>query len=226
MDVLPATLYVGFKEKFPRCCWRDVSSIIRKLRMIKTDYEIEQIQKSTAILHTGLTEISHIIREEMTDLEIDGYLAMIARREGHMGVLRMRGWNQEMTRAHVLAVENGSIISMLNSAHGGSGNTPAMAQGAGFRRISANEPLGIDYGVAVNGIGTLSDRLKKAHECSRHIHLPLAQEAKPGVSCSHLYNLAVEMAAENGYSDFFMVYGFRIFVALRIVLVSTSSIQP
>ena len=217
MDVLPASLYIGFKERFPRCRWVDVSPIIRKLRMIKTDYEIEQIQKSTAILHTGLTEIRHIIREGMTELEIDGYLAMIARREGHMGVLRMRGWNQEMTHAHVLAGENGSIISMLNSAHGGSGNTPAMAQGAGFRRIGKNEPIGIDYGVAVNGyigdqfrtyvIGTLSDRLEKAHECSCHIHLRLAREAKPGVSCSHLYNLALEMAAENGYSDFFMGYG-------------------
>ena len=217
MDVLPAALYIGFKENFPRCRWVDVSGIIRKLRMIKTDYEIEQIQKATAILHTGLTEISHIIREGMTELEIDGYLAMIARREGHMGTLRMRAWNQEMTYAHVLAGENGSIISMLNSAHGGSGNTPAMAQGAGFRRIKANEPIEIDYGVAVNGyigdqsrtyvIGELSDTLQKAHECSRNIHLLLAREAKPGVSCSHLYDLALEMATGNGYRDFFMGYG-------------------
>jgi Xaa-Pro aminopeptidase len=217
MDVLPANLYIGFRKKFPQCRWVDVSGVIRKLRMIKTDYEIEQIQKATAILHTGLTEIRHIIREGMTELEIDGYLAMIARREGHMGTLRMRGWNQEMTYAHVLAGDNGSVISYLNSAHGGSGNTPAMAQGAGFRRIKTNEPIGIDYGVAVNGyigdqfrtyvIGELSDTLKKAHECSRNIHLLLAREAKPGVSCSHLYDLAVEMAAENGYSDFFMGYG-------------------
>ena len=217
MDVLPATLYIGFKENFPRCRWVDVSGIIRKLRMIKTDYEIEQIHKATAILHTGLTEISHVIREGMTELEIDGYLAMIARREGHMGTLRMRAWNQEMTYAHVLAGENGSIISMLNSAHGGSGNTPAMAQGAGFRPIKANEPIEIDYGVAVNGyigdqsrtyvIGELSDTLQKAHECSRNIHLRLAREAKPGVSCSHLYDLALKMATENGYRDYFMGYG-------------------
>ncbi|MBW2408977.1 MAG: aminopeptidase P family protein, partial [Deltaproteobacteria bacterium] len=84
-------------------------------------------------------------------------------------------------------------------------------------RIKTNEPIGIDYGVAVNGyigdqfrtyvIGALSDTLKKAHECSRNIHLLLSQEAKPGVSCSHLYNLALEMATENGYSDFFMGHG-------------------
>jgi Xaa-Pro aminopeptidase len=157
------------------------------------------------------------MRAGMTELEIDGYLAMIARREGHMGTLRMRSWNQEITYAHVLAGENGSVISMLNSAHGGSGNTPAMAQGAGFRRVKTNEPITIDYGLAVNGyigdqtrtyvIGELSEILNRAHECSRNIHLLLVQEAKPGVSCSHLYDVAVEMAAENGYSDFFMGYG-------------------
>jgi Xaa-Pro aminopeptidase len=172
--------------------------------MIKSAYEIEQIKKAAAILHTGYTEIKKIIRAGVTELEIDGHLAMIARREGHMGMMRMRGWNQEMTTAHVLAGDSGSVITFLDSPHGGTGNTPAMAQGAGFRRIKANEPIGIDYGVAVNGyigdqfrtyvIGELSDTFKKAHACSREIHLLLAQEAKPGVSCA-------------GYGDFFMGYG-------------------
>ena len=217
MDVLPANLYIGFQKKFPKCRWVDVSGIIRKLRMIKSAYEIEQIKKAAAILHTGYTEIKKIIRAGLTELEIDGHLAMIARREGHMGMMRMRGWNQEMTYAHVLAGDSGSVITFLDSPHGGTGNTPAMAQGAGFRRIKTNEPIGIDYGVAVNGyigdqfrtyvIGELPDNLKKAHACSREIHLLLAQEAKPGVSCAQLYDRAVQMAAKEGYSDFFMGYG-------------------
>jgi Xaa-Pro aminopeptidase len=217
MDVLPANLYIGFQEKFPKCRWVDVSDIIRKLRMIKSAYEIEQIKKSTAILHTGYTEIKKIIRAGVTELEIDGHLAMIARREGHMGIMRMRGWNQEMTHAHVLAGDSGSVITFLDSPHGGNGNTPAMAQGAGFHRIQKNEPIGIDYGVAVNGyisdqfrtyiIGELSDALKKAHACSLEIHLLLAQEAKPGVSCAQLYDRAKQKATKEGYGDFFMGYG-------------------
>ncbi len=217
MDVLPANLYIGFQEKFPKCRWVDVSDIIRKLRMIKSAYEIEQIKKSTAILHTGYTEIKKTIRAGVTELEIDGHLAMIARREGHMGIMRMRGWNQEMTHAHVLAGDSGSVITFLDSPHGGNGNTPAMAQGAGSRRIKKNEPIGIDYGVAVNGyisdqfrtyvIGELNDTLKKAHACSREIHLLLAQEAKPGVSCAQLYKRAKQKAIKEGYGDFFMGYG-------------------
>jgi Xaa-Pro aminopeptidase len=217
MDVLPANLYLWFQQTMPRCRWVDVSDIIRKLRMLKSDYEVEQIEKAAAILHTGLTEVKSVIREGITELEIDGYLAMLARRAGHMGTLRMRGWNQEMTHAHVLSGENGSAISLLNSPHGGTGNTPAMAQGAGFRRIQKNEPIGIDYGVAINGyigdqfrtyvIGELSDLLKKAHACARDILCLLTEKAHTGVSCRELYMAAVAKAAEEGLADYFMGHG-------------------
>lgn len=217
MDVLPVNIYFGYRKDFPKCRWVDISGEIRKLRMIKSPYEIDQIRRATVILNKGFMEIGELMREGMTELEIDGWLALIARREGHMGILRMRGWNQEMTHAHVLSGESGSEISFLNSPHGGSGNTPAMAQGAGNRSIKKNEPIGIDYGVAVNGyagdqfrtfvIGNLSKTLEKAHDCSKDIHCLLVREAKPGVCCTDLYNLAVEEAVSKGYRDFFMGHG-------------------
>ena len=217
MDVLTANHYLWFQQTLPNCRWVDLSGIIRKLRMRKSDYEIKQIEKATAILHTGLTQIKRVIREGRTELEIDGHLAMIARREGHMGTLRMRGWNQEMTYAHVLSGDNGSTVSLLNSPHGGTGNTPAMAQGAGFRRIKKNEPIGIDYGVAINGyvgdqfrtyvIGDLSDPLKRAYTCARDILSLLEKKAHVGVRCADLYAAAVAKAAEEGLADFFMGYG-------------------
>ena len=73
MDVLPANLYLWFQQSLPQCSWKDISSIIRRLRMVKSDYEIEQIKKSAAVLHTGLTEITNIICEGITGLEIDEY---------------------------------------------------------------------------------------------------------------------------------------------------------
>jgi Xaa-Pro aminopeptidase len=217
MDVLPTSFYLWFLQSFPQCQWMDGSDIIRRLRMIKSDYEIAQIQKATAVLHKGLTLLKSIIREGISELEIDGHLGMIARRQGHMGILRMRGWNQEMTHAHVLAGRSGAAVSLLNSPHGGTGNTPAMAQGAGFRRIKKNEPIGIDYGVSMNGyvgdqfrtyvLGTLPESLKKAHACSQDILSLFAEKARPGVSCAELYETAVQMAEREGLADFFMGHG-------------------
>lgn len=217
LDVLPAYLYLWLLKTFPRCRWEDVSRGIRTLRMIKTPYEVERIKRAAQILHRGYTELSAILREGMTELEVDGHLALIARREGHMGILRMRGWNQEMTHAHVLSGDSGSIVSFLDSPHGGSGSTPAMAQGAGFRRIGRNEPIGIDYGVGVDGyladqfrtfvLGDLDPDLRKAHDCSREIHRLFAERAKPGVTCADLYRMAVDEATKAGLGDFFMGHG-------------------
>jgi Xaa-Pro aminopeptidase len=185
--------------------------------MVKSDYEIAQIKKAAAVLDKGFTELKSVIRTGITELEIDGHLAMIARREGHMGMLRMRGWNQEMTYAHVLAGDSGATVSLLNSPHGGTGNTPAMAQGAGFRKIDKNEPIGIDYGVAINGyvgdqfrtyvIGTLPERLNKAHACSQEILSLLVEKARPGISCAELYTAAAQKAERESLADYFMGYG-------------------
>jgi len=217
MDVLPINLYLRYQQTFPEYDWSDVSGAIQRLRMIKTPYEVEQIRRAAQILHKGYLEIKEIIREGMTELEIDGHLALIARREGHMGILRMRGWNQEMTYAHVLSGESGATISFLDSPHGGRGNTPAMAQGASFRRIGKNEPIGIDYGVGINGyladqfrtfvIGELPAELMRAHDCSVEVHNLFVKEAKPGVSSSELYRLALKEVEKTGFGKHFMGCG-------------------
>ncbi len=217
MDVLPAYLYVWLAASFPEWRMVDVSPRIRKQRMIKSLYETEQIRKAAAILHHGYTEIQGFIKEGVSELEIDGRLAFIARREGHMGILRMRGWNQEMTYAHVLSGDSGAVVTFLNSPHGGSGNTPAMAQGASSRQIKRNEPIGIDYGVGVDGyladqfrtfvIGDLPSDLEEAHHCSKQIHDLFVKEARPGVSCAHLYTLSRDAASQAGLGEYFMGHG-------------------
>lgn len=217
LDVLPANQFVWFQENFPNTRISDISHDIRKLRMIKSPYEVDQIRRATAILDKGYQEIRGLIQEGMTELEIDGYLASIARREGHMGILRMRGWNQEMTYAHVLSGASGAVVSFCDTPAGGPGATPAMAQGAGFRRVRKNEPIYIDYGVGINGylsdetrtlvIGKLDKELEKAHDCSRDILLLLAEKAGPGLSCGCLYEMAEALAEERGFKEFFMGYG-------------------
>jgi Xaa-Pro aminopeptidase len=92
-----------------------------------------------------------------------------------------------------------------------------MAQGASARRIGRNEPIGIDYGIGVNGyvadqfrtlvIGNLPDELKRAHDFSVEIHALFVKEARPGVPCSDLYRLALKRAEKTGFGQYFNGYG-------------------
>jgi Xaa-Pro aminopeptidase len=92
-----------------------------------------------------------------------------------------------------------------------------MAQGAGFRRIRRNEPIGIDYGIGINGylgdefrtyvVGELPENLQRAYGCAQEILNLMVQQARPGVPWSQLYFLAEKEAEKQGYADFFMGHG-------------------
>ena len=78
MDVLPVKYYFDFRREFPEADFHDVSEIIRKLRMIKSDYEIYQIRKGCDILSQVMREAQMSIRPGMTELEVDSFLDALA----------------------------------------------------------------------------------------------------------------------------------------------------
>lgn len=217
LDVLPAAQYLWFHRELSQTEWVDISPGIRKLRMIKSAYEVNQIRRATALLDKGYRDIQRLIKVGMSELEIDGLLSYLARKEGHMGVMRMRGWNQEMTYAHVLSGESGAAVSCGETPAGGVGNTPAMAQGASGRHVGINEPIYIDYGVAINGyvsdqtrvfvMGKLDETLAKAHACAKEIIETIEADTRPGVFCDQIFEWARKIAANRGLEDHFMGHG-------------------
>ncbi|MFO7785921.1 MAG: M24 family metallopeptidase [Thermodesulfobacteriota bacterium] len=217
LDVLPSAFFLWLRKTFPSCEWKDISRLIRTQRMIKSEYEVAQIRRALEIEHIAFTDLRRFIREGMTELEVDGRLAMVARKNGHQGIVRMRAWNQEMTYAHVLSGPNGDAASYLNSAHGGVGTCPCMPQGAGHKTIRRNEPIEVDLGLGVNGyvgdqsrtyvIGELPESLQEAHDCSRRIHDRFAETARPGVRCHEMYGMAAAEAEKAGLAGVFMGHG-------------------
>ncbi len=217
LDVVPVGIYLRYQKILDGFRILDISEAIRKTRMIKSDYEIEQLKRATKVLDENLYEVQEILKPGITEIEVDAYLGYLIRKKGHMGMMRMRGWNQEMMYVHVLSGKTGAMISFLNSPQGGDGTCPAMAQGAGFKVIQENEPITIDHGVCINGyisdetrtfvIGKLSDDLLKAHECSKEIHNFFLENARPGVYCHDLYFNALDIAKNRGVDEYFMGYG-------------------
>ncbi len=216
LDVVPVNIYLKYKKIFFDSEILDISEFIRKIRMIKSQYEIAQIKKASSILDLDFKSVRNILKPGITEIEVDAFLGYMARKNGHMGIMRMRGWNQEMIYAHVLSGVTGGMISFLDSPQGGDGTSPAMAQGAGFKEINYNEPIEIDHGVCINGyisdesrtfvIGKLPDKLKKAHDCSWELHRFLEENAKPGILCHELYHKAINIVKDWGLEEYFMGY--------------------
>jgi len=129
----------------------------------------------------------------------------------------MRLWGSELFYGHLLSGPSGAVPSYLASPTGGTAASPAVAQGAGFARITSHQPVVLDYVFAYNGylsdhtrifsIGELPDDLSAAQEAMLRIQSRIKDAAKPGVPSGEIYDLGVALAAEAGYGDHFMGFG-------------------
>jgi Xaa-Pro aminopeptidase len=216
MDVLPVRRFFPLRQDFPEADFVDISELISKVRMIKSEYEISQIRKSSEVLNQVMADVKRNIRIGMTELELDSFLVAKATPLGHQGPARMRGYNREMYHGHFFCGATAAIPSFAESPLAGLGTTPASAQGPSFKVITKNEPIIIDYGVQINGyitditrtyvVGELPQELKRAYSFVKEVKDFMEQWVMPGKKCSSLYKEAVTLARRHGYQDYFMGY--------------------
>lgn len=94
-----------------------------------------------------------------------------------------------------------------------------VGQGAGFKKITTNEPVLLDYVFALNGylsdqarifsLGSLSDELLGAHQAMLEIQEAVKDEARPGVLTGELYECMTSLAKAKSYDEYFMGVGDR-----------------
>ncbi len=216
VDVLPASLYFRYQKLFSDFELTDISKIIRKIRAVKSDYELNIMKEAAIISESVFKKAGSIIREGMTEIDLAGRLEQHARSLGHQGAVRMRGFNQELYYGHIMSGENAAAISFFDGPTGGSGLNPSFPQGAGAALIKKNEPILIDFVSVLGGymvdqtrifsIGGLSHHLEEAYSEAITIKKKLVESGKPGVLASSLYEQAETIAAEAGLANHFMGY--------------------
>lgn len=217
MDVLPANMFFRYRDMFEQMEAVDISGAIRETRMFKTPYEIERLRE-TAFLSTEIfREVPNMLKEGMTELGLASRIECFLRGHGHQGALRVRAFNQEAFMGHLMSGWSSAFPSFFNGATGGPGLNPSFPQGAGLKKIGRNEPVLVDYATVVNGymvdhtrifsIGTLSDKLVRAHQTSLEIKRMMIQETRPGTQGADLFKTACEIAEGSGFAEQFMGYG-------------------
>jgi Xaa-Pro aminopeptidase len=217
LDVLPVNLFRIYADLFDRTQIVDIAPTVRQLRSIKSDHEISLMRAAAHRSDRVAAHVADIIRPGQTELELAGLVEAYARKLGHQGIVRMRMWGGEMFYGHLLAGASGAVPSFLASPTGGRAASPAVAQGAGFTRLSRHEPILVDYTFAYNGyisdhtrifsLGPLPDELMRAHDTMLAIQSAVKQAARPGMPAGDIYEMCVAQASEAGYADNFMGCG-------------------
>jgi len=144
-DILPVSIFFYLKKLFPNSDFFDISGTIRNLRSVKSDYEIGKIKKAAHIADAGMEHASKIVRPGMREIDLAASIEKKMREEGHQGLVRSREFGYELFYGHILSGKNGAMPSFLDSPTGGKGLSPAMPQGAGYKKIRKDEPVLVDY---------------------------------------------------------------------------------
>ncbi|WP_240968082.1 M24 family metallopeptidase [Paenibacillus aquistagni] len=216
-DVLPVQQFERLQAVLPQAEWADGSVIFRELRMIKSPFEVARIRMAAIAAHRALVEAANIVRPGMMELALIAQIEHLFRMQGHVGMMRMRGYNQEIITGMVASGDAAAEPTYFDGPAGGRGLTPAAPQGASRKVIGENEPILVDIGCCIDGyvidqtrtlvIGKLDEDLEAAYDVSEQILRETEKKLVPGTVCESLYADALQMAQDAGLSDHFMGYG-------------------
>jgi Xaa-Pro dipeptidase len=217
LDVLPVTHFRRLEKLLPGATFEDVGRTIVRQRAVKSAWEVERIRVSAAVADEVARLIPGLIEEGLTEVEFAGRVEAEARRLGHEGYIRMRGFNQEMFYGQLLTGVSGCVSSYLDTPLAGTGLSPSVAQGASFRRIGRGEPVVFDFVPVRDGyladftrifsLGPLDAQLLRAYEAALRVQEAATDAARPGATCRAVWEAALAAAERAGLAAGFMGHG-------------------
>lgn len=218
LDVIPYNTWQFYQKIFKDSNLADISDPLKKIRMIKSDYEAVLLQRACAVLDQVFADVPSMVHEGMTEIELASLFEAGMRRRGYGGCSKMRAFNQDFFLGNVTTGASGAVPSYFDGPVSGTGLTPANnPHGAGWKTIGRNEIIYIDYTCVVNGytadgarmfvLGSVSKQLQKAHSVALAILETIVAMIKPGVICEDIYLKSEELAGQMGLADHFMGIG-------------------
>jgi Xaa-Pro dipeptidase len=210
LDVLPAAQYLGYVRRLPDFELDDCSALLRAQRAVKSAWELEQIRVAAAQIASVPDWVGEVLRAGMTEIELSAEVDRRLRLAGHQGVVRFRGFNQEMS---IVAGPSAAVAGAADTPIIGPGPNVALAKGASARPIGRGEPVVVDVVGAWEGyladqtrtftLGPPAEGVEQPYRLAERILRTVADQVRPGVAPSKLYERARELAAGD-YEESFM----------------------
>jgi len=214
-DVMPVKEFIFYDQQifYEQECV-DASSLIHSVRMIKSSWEIEQLEKAAELSYKTFQFVQENLAPGYTEMEFAGMMETFSRRHGHGGQLRIRDYRAEGYPWHVLSGESGGKVGLLDAPTSGEGTSPAFPCGAGHKKIQKGEPIMIDFGTMLNGfhcdetrmfaIENMPDKAKDACKAAIELQFEILEYVKPGQTMDELFQISLRKAYQLGYMDQFL----------------------
>ncbi len=209
LDVIPVNDFTFYRSLFPGSKFVDGSPLVLKLRRIKSEWEITQLENTADMTRQTFDYMQATIKAGISEMEFAGMFETYARRLGHGAGLRVRHYQTEGYPWHVLSGKSGGMVGLLDSPASGAGTSAAFPVGAGSKKLCANEPIMVDLGSVLNGyhmdetrmlaIGAMPPRAMDASLAAIEIHDSVLAKSKPGITVGELFEHSVRLAKSLGH---------------------------
>jgi Xaa-Pro dipeptidase len=215
LDVLPTALFQRIQDQlFPGHPIVDVSFLVRRQRMVKSPYELDQLRRAAAILDQVHEQVPALLKPGMSELEVSAILEYRLRLLGHQGMVRVRSWDLEVFYGHVLSGISGLLVAYTDTPSGGHGFSSAFPQGPSLKLLASGEPISVDLAACVNGyivdmtrmyaLESLPAGAWQAWDAVDELYRLFVAAAKPGVKTGAIFQLLSEAVQNRGLTDWFM----------------------
>ena len=195
----------------------NITPLICRMRMIKSPWEIQQMQHTAEKQVLVYSQIPECYRPGMTDLELQYEIEYRMRRNGSIGFFRTFGNHMEIFMGSLLAGDNAAVPSPYDFALGGKGLDPSLPGGVSGTLLKAGQCFMVDMGGNFYGymgdmsrvfsIGKLPEQAYAAHQTCMEVQEEVTAMAKPGTACEDMYNKAIDIVTKAGFADYFMGVG-------------------
>ena len=213
-DELTYNDYIRIQSVFQPKETANATALMRKLRQIKTPYEIEQFRISAQRHAQTYAEIPSCFQPGMTDVLFQAEIERCMRRNGSLGMFRAFGANMDIFMGSLLAGDNAEAPSPFDFALGGNGLDSSCPLGANGTLLKEGTAIMVDMAgnytaymtdmTRVFSVGKLTELAYRAHQTALNIQNEIENIARPGTSCAELYNLALQITEKEGLSSYFM----------------------
>lgn len=192
----------------------NATQFIRKIRSIKSPWEIARFRISARQHALTYAEIPECFQPGMTDFEFQYEIETRMRKNGSMGLFRAFGSNMDIFMGSILAGENAETPSPFDFALGGGGPNASFPIGANGTLLKEGTAVMVDMAgnytpyitdmTRVFSVGKLPKEAYHAHQTALNIQEEIERISRPGTSCADLYNHARAIVEKEGLGNCFM----------------------
>lgn len=217
LDILPYKTVTKLQQIFTANKTTNITTLIRQVRMVKSDSEIQSIKRAANKLKAVPQLTRNNLTTDMSELELSAIIEQDLRQKGHTGFVRMRGLNNELPLGVCTAGKKSTADIKVDSICAGAGVHPSAGVGASKSRLKDSEPIILDYVATHQGyiadqtrmavLGEPSAYLQEVYDKMVQLQTELSKYLTPDYSWQEIFEQGKRLAEELEITDYYLGYG-------------------